>query len=72
MVSCRETSFAQDMGYWDKGRPTPGVSVFKREGGRLLRVSDTSFSPGDDFCSVWHFFDLLPEGRADWQPRFKY
>jgi predicted dithiol-disulfide oxidoreductase (DUF899 family) len=60
------------MGYRRDNGFAPGVSVFKREGGRLLRVADTSFSPGDDFCSVWHFFDLIPEGRAGWQPKFTY
>ena len=71
MVSCKGTSFPQDMGYWDEGQ-TPGVSVFKRAGGRIVRVADTSFSPGDDFCSVWHFFDLIPEGAHDWRPKFTY
>ena len=28
--------------------------------------------PGDDFCAVWHFLDLLPEGSAGWSPKFKY
>jgi predicted dithiol-disulfide oxidoreductase (DUF899 family) len=71
MVSCQGTTFPQDMGYWDKG-PTPGVSVLRRDGARIMRVADTSFSPGDDFCSVWHFFDLIPEGAGDWRPKFKY
>ncbi len=71
MVSCQGTTFPQDMGYWRDG-PMPGVSVFKRVGGHIARVSDTSFSPGDDFCSVWHFLDLIPEGAAGWQPKFSY
>jgi len=40
--------------------------------GGIVRVSDASFSPGDDFCSVWHFFDLIPEGAAGWQPKYNY
>ena len=72
MASCQGTTFAQDMGYWRDNHPVPGVSVFKREGGRILRVADTSFSPGDDFCSVWHFFDLIPEGSDGWQPKYQY
>jgi predicted dithiol-disulfide oxidoreductase (DUF899 family) len=71
MVSCRGTTFPQDMGYWRDG-PMPGVSVFKRENGRILRVADTSFSPGDDYCNVWHLFDLIPEGADGWQPKFGY
>jgi len=72
MVSTQGTSFAHDMGYSREGRPLPGISVFKRKGDRIMRVSGTSFSPGDDFCTVWHFFDLLPEGAAGWRPRFEY
>ena len=34
--------------------------------GLCLRVSDTGFSPGDDFCTLWHFFDLLPGGVGNW------
>src|SRR6516165_336776 len=66
MVSTQGTSFAHDMGYSRENVPLPGVSVFKRKDGRMVRVSDTSFSPGDDFCTVWHFFDLLPEVAAGW------
>ncbi|HEY6257668.1 MAG TPA: DUF899 family protein [Xanthobacteraceae bacterium] len=72
MVSHQGTSFAADMGYRRGDGFTAGVSVFKRANGKVLRVADTSFSPGDDFCSVWHFFDLIPEGRAGWQPKFAY
>lgn len=72
MVSVQGTHFPQDMGYWQDDQPMPGVSVFKRDGSRILRVSDAPFSPGDDFCFVWHFFDLIPEGPAGWQPRHHY
>jgi predicted dithiol-disulfide oxidoreductase (DUF899 family) len=63
MVSHTGSSFAKDMGYVsEKGGWMPGVSVFRRQGDTILRVSDTTFSPGDDFCTLWHFFDLLPGG----------
>ncbi len=73
MVSHQGTSFAADMGYRaESGGWLPGVSVFRRDGERVLRVADTGLGPGDDFCAVWHFWDLLPEGRAGWGPRFNY
>jgi predicted dithiol-disulfide oxidoreductase (DUF899 family) len=73
MASHAGTSFAADMGYRSpEGRWRPGVSTFKRKGGKIVRVSDTAMGPGDDFCSVWHFFDLLPDGANGWQPKFKY
>ena len=67
MVSHAGSTFAADMGYVSaKGGWMPGVSVFRREGDGILRVSDTGFSPGDDFCTLWHFFDLLPGGIGEW------
>jgi predicted dithiol-disulfide oxidoreductase (DUF899 family) len=72
MVSHQGTTFAEDMGYRQNGRALPGVSVLKRQGGRIIRVADTGFSPGDDFCSVWHFLGLLPEGAAGWLPKHAY
>jgi predicted dithiol-disulfide oxidoreductase (DUF899 family) len=72
MVSHRDTTFAADMGYRSDGGWRPGVSVFKKRGGKIVRVADTGFEPSDDFCSLWHFLDLLPEGAADWKPKFKY
>jgi predicted dithiol-disulfide oxidoreductase (DUF899 family) len=73
MVSHRETSFAADMGYRSQqGHWLPGISVFKLAGEKILRVSDAAWSPGDDFCTLWHLFDLLPEGAAGWSPKFSY
>ena len=46
--------------------------MFRKEGDKILRVSDTDLGPGDDFCAVWHLFDMLPEGADGWRPRFAY
>lgn len=73
MVSHAGMRFADDMGYRSaNGRCLPGVSVFQRRADGIVRVADTSFGPGDDFCTVWHFLDLLPAGQAGWAPRFAY
>lgn len=72
MVSSAEGSFAADMGYREGGNWHPGVSVFEKRDGKIYRVSDTGFGPGDEFCSVWHFLDLLPGGAGDWEPKYKY
>lgn len=73
MVSHQGTTFAEDMGYRSRnGGWRPGISVFRRQRDRIVRLSDTGSSPGDDFCTVWHVFDLLPEGRGRWQPKFRY
>jgi predicted dithiol-disulfide oxidoreductase (DUF899 family) len=72
MISYEGTSFGEDMGYRVDGQARPGVSVLRRRDRKILRVADTGFEPGDDFCSVWHLFDLIPEGAAGWQPKFEY
>jgi predicted dithiol-disulfide oxidoreductase (DUF899 family) len=76
MVSHGGTSFARDMGYYtDEGEFSgfqPGVSVFRRDGDRVLRLSDTSFGPNDDFCAVWHLYNLFPEGADGWGPKYQY
>lgn len=72
MVSTTDNTFPEDMGYKTDAGFQPGVSVFKRDGDDIVRVSDTAFGPGDDFCAVWHLLDMLPEGADGWQPRYQY
>ena len=72
MVSHMGNSFAEDMGYRTATRLLPGMSVFKLKANKILRVSDVTWSPGDDFCTIWHMFDLLPEGPAGWMPKLRY
>jgi predicted dithiol-disulfide oxidoreductase (DUF899 family) len=73
MLSHQGSNFADDMGYrGQQGGFLPGISVFQKKDGRIVRVSDQRLGPGDDFCSVYHFFDMIPEGPAEWRPRFTY
>jgi predicted dithiol-disulfide oxidoreductase (DUF899 family) len=72
MVSHQGTSFAVDMGYGGEGGWLPGVSVFHKQGDKILRVSDAPFDRSDDFCAVWHLFDLIPDGAAGWRPKLAY
>ena len=47
--------------------------MFRKEAdGKIYRASRAEFGPGDNFCAVWHFFDLLPEGIDGWQPKLNY
>lgn len=74
MYSAKGTSFNKDMGFEnDKGGAQPGVSIFRKESnGKIFRVSKAGFGPGDDFCTVWHLFDLLKDGADGWEPKFSY
>ena len=69
MISHQGTSFAADMGYQSGKRLLPGLSVFQKKEARIVRVSDSGSNPGDDFCALWHLFDLLPEGAENWSPQ---
>jgi predicted dithiol-disulfide oxidoreductase (DUF899 family) len=73
MVSTIHTTFKQDLGFETaNGMYIPGVSTFRKdEEGRIFHVAKTFLGPGDDFCSVWYFFDLLPNA-TDWEPKFSY
>jgi predicted dithiol-disulfide oxidoreductase (DUF899 family) len=81
MVSYEGSRFAEDMRYRHRGSCAadeemggwnPGVSVFRRDGGRILRLSDAEFDGGDGFCVVYSLFDLFPEGGLAWQPKYSY
>jgi predicted dithiol-disulfide oxidoreductase (DUF899 family) len=73
MVSCQGTTFSADMGHSDPDEPvSPGITVFQRNGNEIVRVSDAEFGPYDDFCTVYHFIDLLPDGTNSFRPKFRY
>ena len=74
MYSTEGTSFKRDMGFAnEKNDPQPGVSIFKKEAdGKIIHVTKDFFGPGDDYCSIWHFFDLLPSGSEAWEPQYHY
>ena len=74
MVSHQGTSFRKDMGFESKkGDPWPGAATFQKDKkGRILHVASAGFGPGDDYCSAWSLFDLLPGGAKGWNPKFHY
>jgi predicted dithiol-disulfide oxidoreductase (DUF899 family) len=75
MVSDPGAEFAKATGYWnfEHDRPNPGVSAFRKvDNGSYERTGTSMLGPGDLFCGVWHLFDLLPNGRNDWNPKFDY
>lgn len=62
MLSTKGTSLFDDMGFEaSDGSLWPGVStLYKGEDGELYRHSLASFGPGDKFCPVFSFAELLP------------
>jgi predicted dithiol-disulfide oxidoreductase (DUF899 family) len=73
MVSSQGSKFREFAGYEKDGDPSPGVSIFVRDKkGAIYQSSTTWFGPGDNYCSVWDLFDLLPKGANGWGAKFKY
>lgn len=73
MLSAEGTAFIADLGFEpEPGTYWPGVSTFKMEGGKIYRVAKDTFGPGDDYCSIWHLFNLLPNKENAWQPKYNY
>lgn len=66
MVSTRGSTFSKDLGFEDGGSPMPGVSTFVRGAdGTIRRHAAAPFGPGDRFCAVWSFVELLPENPEE-------
>jgi predicted dithiol-disulfide oxidoreductase (DUF899 family) len=68
MLDASHTDFFADMGFRDKKNNglLPGTSTFTREkDGAILRHGMAFFGPGDKFCAVYSFLDLLPAEVKD-------
>lgn len=74
IYSTEGSTLKHDLGFQlANGSYYPGVSTFsKDEKGRIFHVAKAFFGPGDDFCSLWYLFDLLPSEDPDWAPQFTY
>ncbi|MBS1707659.1 MAG: DUF899 family protein [Armatimonadetes bacterium] len=70
MVSDKEKVFTTQMGYLKDGNSFwPGVSAFhKQADGSMVRTNQAVFGPGDDYCAVWPFLDLLKDQADGWEP----
>ena len=74
MLSHGESTLAVDEGFAQHDGEgftnlMPGLVTVRREGEGLRRTGRTFYGPGDSFCSVYHFFDMLEGGHGGWEPR---
>jgi predicted dithiol-disulfide oxidoreductase (DUF899 family) len=73
MLSGQGSDFTADMGFLPDGDYWPGVSAFHKDAdGKIYRTGKSFLGPGDDYCAVWHLFDLFAKGADGWEPQFKY
>jgi predicted dithiol-disulfide oxidoreductase (DUF899 family)/predicted enzyme related to lactoylglutathione lyase len=72
MISVKESSFTEEMGFLKQKQHFPGVSTFRKdEHNNIYLFAQAFFGPGDDYCVPWHLFDLLPSGSENVQTRRK-
>ena len=80
IVSAAGSDLKRRLGFEEAdGNQWPGVSVFRREGTRLVHaysvsalLADGEYRGMDLLSPFWHFLDLTPEGRGDFMPRRSY
>ncbi|MBE4907536.1 DUF899 family protein [Bacillus luteolus] len=70
MVSVKDNSFTEDVGFIIENQHYPGVSTFRKdEYNNIYLHTQAFFGPGDDYCVPWHLFDLLPSGSENVQTK---
>ncbi len=73
MLSHKGSGFAQDLNMLqENGMQMPGASSFTLKEGKIYHHSQVHFGPGDNFCNLWDFVDLLPKGVNNWVPKYEY
>ena len=66
MISVKESTFTEELGFQKGKYMLPGVSTFRKdEQGQIYLHAQAPFGPGDDYCVTWSLFDLLPSGAED-------
>jgi predicted dithiol-disulfide oxidoreductase (DUF899 family) len=75
IVSIAGSPMGKDLGFQkENGGVIPGASGYSRglDGGISRNSVAAEFGPGDNFCAVWHLFDLLKDGASGWEPKYHY
>lgn len=80
LLSSNGTTFSQDFGMDRDGDQYPGVSVFTKDAHGEIRhrytgsafLGESGNRGMDLFSPVWNLYDLLPEGREEWNPSHEY
>ncbi len=72
-ASSMGTTFKEDLGFKNNTSFRPGVSILlKEEDGTIKHYTKASFGPGDQYCSIWSLFELLPDGNGNWGLKHDY
>ena len=71
VLSDESRAFSTALGRWDGKSIYPGVSGFRRTEQGIVRIASADLGEGDDFCAVWHLFELLKDGWGGWSPAYR-
>jgi predicted dithiol-disulfide oxidoreductase (DUF899 family) len=74
MLSYQKLDFYKELGFYDgKNGTWPGVvCLILDENKNIFMYSKSYYRPGDNFCSMWDFNDLLPPQKTNWSPKLNY
>ena len=73
MYSRKNNSFAEDLGFTGENEnPLPGVASFSKKDGEIFLHYRSYFGPGDNYCNMWDFVNILPKGINNWNPKYNY
>jgi predicted dithiol-disulfide oxidoreductase (DUF899 family) len=73
MVSHHQNNWANENGFMKEQGVYPGVVVYSKDAtGKIWKHDKAFFGPGDNYCNMWDFIDLLPSGVNGWQPKYDY
>lgn len=73
LASHQNNNWAADFDFQGEDHILPGVlSYTKNDEGKIFFHSKAFFGPGDNYCNMWDFIDLLPKGVNSWIPKYDY
>ena len=80
ILSSHDNTYTRDFGMERDGDQLPGASVFTRDADGTVRnfytggaiMSEGEYRGMDLLSPVWNYYDLLPAGRGEWNPKLSY
>ena len=74
MISSQNMDFYNEFGFFDgKEGALPGaIALIKNKENNIFQYSKIFYGPGNNFCSMWDFNDLLPIPKEEWTPEYNY
>ena len=72
MASHKESDYLKDQNIGTDYSNAPGMTCYKREGDKILKMNSVPFGPGDEFCSLWNVLSLAGISAEQFTPEYNY